>query len=85
MTFDREAKISYNAQLVVDAIQSIRLLDKESFDIFNLRRIPMIKQLTESEFIRAICDLEDLGWLRIGDHTTIQNLLDWGTILVGND
>ena len=85
MTFDREAKISYNASLVVDAIQSIRLMDKQLFEIFSLRKVPMISKLTESEFICAICELEDLGWLQIGDHTTIQNLLDWGTILVGND
>ena len=85
MTFDSDAKISYNAGLVVDAIQSIRYLDQQLFDIFDLRRISMINQLTESEFICAICELEDLGWLQIGDHTTIQNLLDWGTILVGND
>ena len=85
MTFDREAKISYNAQLVVDAILLVRLMDQRLFDIFDLRKISLINQLTESEFICAICELEDLGWLQIGDHTTIQNLLDWGTILIGQD
>ena len=85
MTFDREAKISYNAQLVVDAILLVRLMDQRLFDIFDLRKVPLISELTESEFICAICELEDLGWLQIGDHTTIQNLLDWGTILVGSD
>ena len=85
MTFDREAKISYNAQLVVDAILLVRLMDQRLFDIFDLRKVPLISELTESEFICAICELEDLGWLQIGDHTTIQNLLDWGAILVGND
>ena len=85
MTFDREAKISYNAQLVVDAILLVRLMDQRLFDIFDLRKVPLISELTESEFICAICELEDLGWLRIGDHTTIQNLLDWGTILIGTD
>jgi len=85
MTFDREAKISYNAQLVVDAILLVRLMDQRLFDIFDLRKVPLISELTESEFICAICELEDLGWLQIGDHTTIQNLLDWGTILIGQD